>query len=327
MTETADWAPTFERVGQIPGTNSLQPPKNLAEQQAWINRRNAANIAVAMGGVDTGDDWDPWGWLAGWSGGVSDSITEHTEAIANLEDIAATATATPAWVTNIDDMATIPRIGVGAVAIAADNTGGRPKYVDVLDGQATVTGSSGAGAIKYLYFGVPATIKPIFTGGSSKGHIYYAPIVVDRTGQLGDMRWMVGADTAIFSINYYEAALCVYNPDNGNIEKLWGSGNIKDGVASTTTFGEVVIDMGLDDMTTPGQVLFAATQQTAPGLFQDTRRLGVAPTPNLGRADTLLDAWCYIAPNYSQGIPSSIALSSLTRENRFVPWMSVSVAA
>ena len=38
VTGTADWAPTFERVGQIPGTNSLQPPKNLAEQQAWINR-------------------------------------------------------------------------------------------------------------------------------------------------------------------------------------------------------------------------------------------------------------------------------------------------
>ena len=61
MTETADWTPTFDRVSQIPGENSLKPPKNLAEQQAWINKRNAANIAVSMGGVDTGRRLRPVG--------------------------------------------------------------------------------------------------------------------------------------------------------------------------------------------------------------------------------------------------------------------------
>ena len=83
MTESADWAPTFDRVSQIPGTNSLQPPKNLAEQQAWINKRNAANIAVALGEVDTGDDYDPWAGISDYASGVQGDIGATRDSLVN----------------------------------------------------------------------------------------------------------------------------------------------------------------------------------------------------------------------------------------------------
>ena len=71
--------------------------------------------------------------------------------------------------------------------------------------------------------------------------------------------------------------------------------------------------------------MFAAIQQTAPGLLQTPRRFGIAPMPTIGRTVPILDAACYIARDYSQGIPSSIPFASLSRETRFIPWASVSV--
>lgn len=320
-TEAGDWQPTLDAVHQIPGTTYQQPAKKtfeeLESQTQFFRRRYSADVAVGLGAVDDGDDFDPWAWLSDYSGGIADSITAHTEAIANLELVSAAVTTTPAYVSDIEDMATVPRFAVSSTAFG----GSRPKFIDILT---TPDVGGGGGAIS-VHYRVPATIRPDVVVGSSQGHIYYTPIVVDRNGTVGKMRWIVGADTSIFSIDYYEMALCVYNPANGNLEKVWGSGNIKDAEASTTTIGEVVIDMGISQTCQPGQILFAAHQQTAPGVLQTARRLAVAPSVDTARADTLLDACCYVAVSHSQGIPSSISFASLTGENRFIPWTSVSV--
>lgn len=245
---------------------------------------------------------------------VPDRITEHTEAITTLEQIAAASTATPAWVSDIEDMPTAPRVMLAAFGYAS------LKYFDILDGIFCDVG--------YHYHDISLpVITPVRTVGESLGHIYYTPIVVDRSGVVDRMRWIVGADTSVFSIDYYEMALCVYNPDNGNIEKVWGSGNIKDAEAATTAVRETEIAMGIDQQCTPGQVLFVAHQQTAPGALQTTRRFAAVPQANIGRPNTLLlDASCYVAQNHTQGIPSSISLASLTRENRYIPWSAISVA-
>ena len=187
---------------------------------------------------------------------------------------------------------------------------------------------SSSGTSEYrLHRGVCPTIRPQKADLVSKGHIYYTPIIVDRSGTVDKMRWIVGADTSLFSINYYEMALCVYNPDTGNVEKVWGSGDIKDGAADTTTLAEVYVSMGISQTCTPGQVLFVAHQQTAPSLLQVTRRFAAVDQLNKARTVPLLDAACYVAEDHSQGIPSSISFASLTRENRFLPYAAVSVVA
>lgn len=306
MTETADWTPTFDRVSQIPGENSLKPPKNLAEQQAWINKRNAANIAVSMGGVDTGDDFDPWA-------SISQSWTEHTEAIATLEEIAA-LNSSPAYLADIQDMVTVPRRDCAVYGEELSS------YTDILAGiQCPIS-------THYHYLNT-SVIRPGVVVGASKGTIYYTPVIVDRIGALLGIRWMTGPDY-LFSIDYYEMALCALSTTSGNIVKLWGSGNIKDGLpASSGGLIEAYIEFDFDpaQITTPGQILFVAHQQTAPGGLQQPRRLAAAMAPNAGRPDQILDAATYLAPAYTQGIPSSISFDSLTRENRFIPWGAVRV--
>lgn len=322
MTETADWQPTFEAARRIPGSTKQRPSQKdweeLKKSTEFQRRRYVSDVAVSLGGVDTGDDFDPWGWLSGFG----QVVTEHTEAIANLDSIAAALNVTASYVADDDHMATFPRIMVRTTALTGNSAA--PKYRDILDYDSV----SSSGTSEYrLHRGVCPTIKPQATAfpGSSTGHIYYTPIIADRVGELGEMRWIVGADTSIFSINYYEMALCAYNPSNGNVEKVWGSGDIKDDEANTTTIDEVVIDMGLSQSVTPGQVLFVAHQQTANGVLQSTRRLAAIDECDMHRTSSLLDAWCFVAPSHTQGIPSSISFASLTRELRFMPWASVSV--
>lgn len=245
--------------------------------------------------------------------GVPDRLTEHTEAIANLNTIAAAMDSTAAYVGDLQDMVTVPRSQLvcwgGAAAPSRD----------VLSPVLIVGGASvKVNCLPVHYPNVQAL--------TSTGDIYYTPIIVDRVGDVGKIRWIVGADTSVFSIDYYEMALCAYNPSTGDIEKVWGSGDITSAEADSSTLTEVEIDMGLTGQSvTPGQILFAAHQQVAPGLLQAPRAFAAVPQGNIARPSGLLDAACYVAPAYSTGIPSSISLASLDRENRFIPWVAVTV--
>jgi hypothetical protein len=325
VTSPESWEALFEAVGQVPGSTKQQPSKEtfdeLARKTKFAQRRYAADVAMTSGFVDTGDN-DPLDWLTDLFTGIDNSITANTDAIANLETIAAATNVTAAWVSDLEDMATIPRALVKTYALTGNSSA--PKFRDVLDYDSV----SSSGTSEYrLHRGVCPTIRPEKADLVSKGHIYYTPIIVDRSGTVDKMRWIVGADTSLFSINYYEMALCVYNPDTGNVEKVWGSGDIKDGAADTTTLAEVYVSMGISQTGTPGQVLFVAHQQTAPSVLQVTRRFAAVDQLNKARTVPLLDAACYVAEDHSQGIPSSISFASLTRENRFLPYAAVSVVA
>ena len=251
--------------------------------------------------------------ILGGTSGIGNVITEHTEAIATLEEIAA-LNSSPAYLADIQDMATCPRrdCAVYGEELSA--------YTDILAGiQCPIS-------THYHYLNT-SVIRPEVVVGSSQGTIYYTPVIVDRIGSLKGIRWMVGPDY-LFSINYYEMALCALDISSGDVVKLWGSGNIKDGLpASSGDLNEAYIEFDFDppQITTPGQVLFVAHQQTAPGGLQQPRRLAAAMAPNAGRPDQILDAATYLAEDYSQGIPSSISFASLTRENRFIPWGAVRV--
>lgn len=257
--------------------------------------------------------WPTLSDLFGDLGAIPAQLTEHTEAIASLDTITAAMQTTQAYVGDIQDMVTVPRCQLSITGPSGQ------KCWDVRDPYTIV-------ALALLRPTVMPVIYPRIYVGETKGNIYYTPIVVDRYGIIGKLRWIVGSDSSIFSIDYYEIALCAYNPSNGNIEKVWGSGNIVDGIANTSDLKEVEVDMGLTQHTTPGQILFVAHQQVGPGLAQGARAFAAVPQAGIGRPSSLLlDAACYKANEYTQGIPSSIALSSLDRENDFIPWSGVSV--
>ena len=226
---------------------------------------------------------------------IEERVGKNDLAITRLEEVAATFRATAAYVADVDDMASCPRSDL----VRWDGDG-NPKH---------------------------PTFLPQTYAFSSTGKVYYTPIIVDRRGTVKKIRWIVGADSSIFSVDDYRIALCVYNPANGNIEKVWDSGNIKDAQANVANdIQEVYINMGINQQCTPGQLLFVAHMQTAPGLAQAPRSFSVKPQTGVGRpADMLLNASSYRTSNGRSSIPSSIALSSLDRDNLGIPWAAVSV--
>ena len=272
--------------------DSLTEALNTALGQV-IDIFNGLIVTPINNAVQGVKDW--FAGLLGWRSDIEEEIATNSEAIVRLEDIAAATTSTPAYVADIQDMASCPRSDL----VRWDGNG-NPKH---------------------------PTFLPQTYAFSSTGRVYYTPIIVDRNGIVRKIRWIVGSDSSVFSIDDYRIALCVYNPTNGNIEKVWDSGNIKDAQANVANdIQEVYIDMGINQQCTPGQLLFVAHMQTAPGLAQAPRSFSVKPQTNVGRsADMLLRASSYKTSNGRSGIPSSIALSSLERDNLGIPWAAVSV--
>lgn len=245
-------------------------------------------------------------------------LTEHTDAIANLEELAAAGLTTAAYVGDLTDMVTAPRtlmVGYGP--------------------------ASGGGAGTHTHPVICPAIKPGYANGigaPSTGDIWFTPVVADRTSYVTKLRWVGGADPSIFGMQFYEIALMGYNPVSGNLEKAWTSGNIKDTTAAAGTLQELEVDMTgpapgvggtgpISQRCAPGQILFIAMQQVAPGFGQSARSVGYVPQAGIARPSTLvLNASMYYAGNYSQGIPSSIAFSSLSKNNTMIPWGAVATS-
>lgn len=305
----------FENPQSAIGEGAALAGESIRQAAVVPPKLSFANLWKSWFGTDAVDGGTPDEmWTLGLA--IKELTTEHTAAIADLKDIAVASRATQAYVADIDDMASCARQDLAMFGY------GTQKYIDIL------TGVYCAFDDHFHTVGTTCYRPTTFTGETT-GDIIYTPIIVNRVGHAEGVRWIVGADTAIASIDYYEMALCAYNPTSGNIEKLWGSGNIKDGLPSTTSMAEAYVAFGFDppQETAPGQILFVAHQQTAPGVLQIGRRFAAAINPPVGRPGQLLDAACFVAPRYSQGIPSSISFASLNRENRFIPWTAVKVSA
>ena len=307
--------------GPFPRGNSFwdAPSQNeTADLRARLGESIMQRIVQAVQGVfipgDVGAAFDQ---LMDWAFGMRETLTEHTEAIIDLQDVQTAMNTTVAYVGDEQHMVSVPRFALSIGTISGSSS--PPKSRNLLDAVEFVT-------VGYYHHATLPVIRPATVSGDTRGTIYYIPIIADRYGKVVGVTWVGGADISIFSIDYYEVALCALNPLTGNIEKAWSSGNIRDAEASTTTISELFIEVDTVQRCSPGQILFVATQQVAPGLLQGGRSIGAVPQASIQRlAAPILDAWCYRAPNHSLGIPSSMNFASLTRENRFIPWAGLKV--
>ncbi|AWN04143.1 minor tail protein [Gordonia phage Petra] len=256
--------------------------------------------------------------------GTRYELEKVQEAIANLEEVAPSSPVTPAYVADIDDMVTCGRADLVRWVAATHNHTSGSYAANSTTGN--VAGSSGSTVVSLNP--APATYKPSTPTSlsNSLAPVDYTPIIVDRRGVVKKLRWRVGNDANVFSIEAYYMALCVYNPATLSIEKVWDSGNIKDGVANTNSLREVGVDLAIDQICTPGQILFVAHQQIAPGLAQEARTYACRPqTGDVARPGQLLDAWYFRTPNNVGSIPSTVTLASLNRRNDCIPWAGVTV--
>lgn len=269
-------------------------------------------------------DW--FASLVGWQSSTSSLLSSTTarlddveEAITRLEDVAIFAPVTPSYVSDVQDMASCSRNACKTISI---NSAGSMSCSDSVHSHPAHSHSA---------TWVPATYSPeryANISGIYQSPVDYVPIVVDRKGVVDKLRWKTGADDSIFGIDAYYMALCVYNKTTGAIEKVWDSGNIKDTTANVSgSSREVELAMDIDQECTPGQLLFVAHQQIAPGAFQSTRSIGCEPLSGDGRPSSLapLDGAMLRTPGRYGSIPSTIQASTLTRLNTQQLWAAVSV--
>jgi hypothetical protein len=285
------------------------------------------SIVVAITGA-LGDLAD----LAGWALGVQTAITTNTEAIAALQDIAPASPVTPAYVADIDDMASCGRGEL--IRWAVDVDANQLQHRHSIPSSGSNTGYENPNITTSV---TVSPVTPLFTPEVQKdpvgigGKVYYWPVVADRKGHASLLHWNVGEDTSLFDIVEYNMALCAYNPSNGNIEKVWDSGNIASTLAATTTPQEAEINMALTEeqgAVTPGQILFVAHRQRAQGLLMTPRSIAYAPRTTRQRpASMILRAPSYVTSAFYTGIPSSIALTSLTHVLTRLPWSGIKVEA
>lgn len=263
-----------------------------------------------------------------WSllGGLRTQTADNAAAIQQLENLLQSAAPTPAWVSNLTDMASVPR----ALLIPIPGT---------TTGSVTVSGTTGSGgssggshthsfsngAHSHSLTRSMPSFKPVANNvvGNSTGTIYFTPIVADRTGQIDKLRFITGPDSFTYSIDEYWLALFGYNPMNQNIEKLWQSSNLKNAIGDDRA--EIEVDMGLSATVQPAQVLFVAHMQRQPAIGGSTRNVAAVLQSGVSRPPSVL----LRASNYQlsgqTGIASSYALSSLSMNNDYIPWYAISV--
>ncbi|AXH45124.1 hypothetical protein SEA_BISKIT_26 [Gordonia phage Biskit] len=248
-------------------------------------------------------------------GGLKTQTADNAAAIQQLENLLSASAPTPAWVSNLTDMASVPRALLIPIATGTAAAGSM-SCSDAAHSHGSHSHSISTGMPSY---------KPTANNsfGNSTGSIYFTPIIADRTGKLDKLRFITGPDSLLYSIDEYYLALFGYNPMNGNLEKLWQSDNLKNSIGRDRA--EIEISMGLNATVQPAQILFVAHMQRQPSIGGSTRNVAAVLQPGVSRpSSVLLRASCYQI-NSQTGIAASYSLSSLSMNNDYIPWYAISV--
>ncbi|MCT7372928.1 hypothetical protein [Mycolicibacterium llatzerense] len=97
MTDGPDWAETLAAVKKVPGKeskNNRLGMDQVAQWQEFQQQRTGADVAVAVGAVDTGDDFDGWGAVTEWAQDVGDGIGSAIGQVGTLANNLLTAAET-----------------------------------------------------------------------------------------------------------------------------------------------------------------------------------------------------------------------------------------
>lgn len=225
------------------------------------------------------------------------------------------------------DIVSFPRytLGLGTDS-STSSTGAHTHSVSGTTGSASGSGShshsfsdtsSSAGAHSHSIGQNLPTALP------GKGTIGYVPLFVNRFCKPRRLKLITGSSGwSLFSIDYWKVALCVYNPNTGNVEKVWDGGDRKSEI--TTAAKLHAFDMGTLGDVAPGTILFAAQLQNA-GLIVSTRPIAALWQPGLQDPSAELLTAPFYQLTGQTDIPSSVPLSSLSANNDVLPWMGVGV--
>ena len=261
-------------------------------------------------------------------GGMRTTQESHGEAIAELQDIAAASVAVPAWVSNLNDMPTVPR----ALLIPLPNSPTGSVTVSGTTGSGGASGGSHThsfndGSHSHTISSSLPSYKPTANNvlGNSTGTIYFTPIVVDRTGYADKIRFITGPDSFLYSIDEYWLALFIYDPTDQKVKKVWQSANLKNAIGDDRAEVEISMNLGMDQELTPAQILFVAHMQRQPSIGGSTRNVAAVPQGGVSRpSSVLLRSSCYTLGGQTS-IASEYNFADLAGFNTLIPWYAISV--
>lgn len=159
-----------------------------------------------------------------------------------------------------------------------------------------------------------------------KGTLGIVPLVVDRYCRPRYLKLITGASGwSLFSIDYWYVGLYKYDPNTGNINKIFDGGDQKSAISSASKLHAFDMGTGMSNLV-PGEVLFAAQLQNA-NAITSTRPIAGLWQPSL--TDTTAEL--LVAPFYQKtgesSLQSSYALSAFTGNLVALPWMGVGTMA
>lgn len=268
--------------------------------------------------------------------GLQDTVTTTTvvatTAQAQVIDLAAKLQAlqvTQQWVSlSTSDIASFPRVllGLGVADSSGSTTvsgttggGGAVSCADAAHSHAAHTHSFSNAHSHTLPNAMP-TLLP------GKGTLGIVPLVVDRYCRPRYLKLITGASGwSLFSIDYWYVGLYKYDPNTGNINKIFDGGDQKSAISSASKLHAFDMGTGMGNLV-PGEVLFAAQLQNA-NAITSTRPIAGLWQPSL--TDTTAEL--LVAPFYQKtgesSLQSSYALSAFTGNLVALPWMGVGTMA
>lgn len=322
MTDGPDWAETLAAIKNPPGKSAVGNTRPGMDQvkvwQEFQQQRTGADVAVALGGVDTGDDYDGWGHVTEWGSGIVGNIQGV------LNGIVRGWRGTPDAVGSAEDVQVIlgeaRRVQFGLITLG--DLSAAPKnapfwvspnpFEDVSFPRSQLQAIPAAGTPLRPLYTIPA-------GTLALGAVRVGTDVADSTGVVRNaVRFIAGGDTPGGALL---CGLYKLDPTTGTTTLMYDFGDVSDEVDTGAKLYECSLEMTADITAEAGE-LFQI------GLLPIGASFTVAGIP---RSEIVPDPVIYpqAATELVSGqssLPSSVTDASMDHSATHRIWVSLGVA-
>lgn len=243
--------------------------------------------------------------------GVKQTTDSVQAEVVDLREQLQAVSVTQQWVSlSTNDIASFPRVLLGlGVSGGTSGSAGAMSCSDAAHSHTAHSHSFNPG-------NEMPTLSP------SKGTIGFVPLVVDRYCRPRYLKLITGSSGwSIFGIDYWYVGLYKYNPNDGNLYKIYDGGDQKGAITTASKLHAFDMGTALANLT-PGEILFAAQLQNANALTS-TRPIAGLWQPGLVDPSSELLAAPFYQLSGQSNLPTIVALSGLSANNGALPWMGV----
>lgn len=229
MTEGPDWAPILDAIGRPPGKGSTKNRRvtlqEIENSESFKTQRIGAETAVALGAVDTGDDFDGWGWV---SENVTPVVGEYPGIVSDLELI----------------FGEVQQVKFGLITLA-----------DLASTRRRVPIWVSPNPFEYVSF--PRTLlkrddgtKPVFT--IPAGTLVLGAVTIEEATTNNQVRFIAGGNTPP---THVYVGLWKVDQTNGDLTLVYDFGDVRSEIDTGSLTYEVALEMTADMLLDAGEIM------------------------------------------------------------------------